>query len=67
MDSRITDLEIKLAHQENLISQLNEMMYRQNELISHLNKRISKLESQLQEISTAQIKPLSEESPPPHY
>lgn len=65
--NRITELEIRLTHQDELLEQLNQVV------ISQQNQ-IDKLETQLEQISKSSkvsngsgIKDISLEVPPPHY
>lgn len=64
---RITELEIKLAFTEKLVSELNEVLISQNNRIDSLIVKVEKHEEALTDLSPGHIKRSSEESPPPHY
>ena len=53
-----------LAHHEQLIEDLNEELIRQGKVIDHLILENKMLTEALKE---SNIKPQSEETPPPHY
>lgn len=62
--TRLMELEIAAAHQAKMLDDLNEMVIKQGRLIELLQKQNKRLESLLtQDV----VKPLSEETPPPHY
>ena len=60
MDDRIVDLEIKLAYQERLITELDA-------LVRAFGERLEKAERELRElvVRAAPVGPANE--PPPHY
>lgn len=60
MEERVVDLEIKFAHQERLLEELHEVLYRQQTTIDALEKKIELLIQKLEP-----IKP--ENKKPPHY
>ena len=57
-------VEMALAHHEQLIDDLNEELIRQGKVIDHLILENKMLAEALKE---SNIKPQSEETPPPHY
>lgn len=65
MENRITDLEIRITHQESAIDELTHTILKQEELISKLQLELKDIRSQVQEVSI--IAHTSEETPPPHY
>ncbi|MBN2039165.1 MAG: SlyX family protein [Spirochaetes bacterium] len=67
IEERITKIEMKLAHQENTVSELNDVIYSQQRTIDKLTAQIMKLETALKSMSSSDIKDISEEVPPPHY
>ena len=67
MDERLTDLEVKLSFQENMIQDLNEVVIRQQHEIEKLQAEIRRIRSQLAVTDSPQIRKQSEEEPPPHY
>ena len=62
-DERLTDLEIRLTHQEDMIDELNKVIYRQQVKISDLEAILKELAIRLVDIESG--RPLNE--PPPHY
>ena len=67
MDSRIDDLEIRFTHQEAAVEELTRQVRAQEKVIGELRAQIKHLHSQLKSLSSSNVAPLSEESPPPHY
>ena len=65
METRITDLEIRITHQESAIDELTRTVLRQEELISKLQLELKNIRSQVNDVSI--IAHASEETPPPHY
>lgn len=64
MEQRIIDIEIILAEHEKTIEDLNEVVIKQAKIIDALTKQNRYILDVLDENG---IKPLSEETPPPHY
>ncbi len=62
-DERLTDLEIRLTHQEDMIDELNKVIYRQQVKISDLESLLKELAVRLVDIESG--RPLNER--PPHY
>lgn len=67
MENRITDLEIRLTHQEAAMEEMNGVLLAQHTLISSLQDDIKRLRRQLQDISTSNGGEPGIEPPPPHY
>lgn len=61
---RLIDLEVYVTSQDKMLEELNAEVLRQGKLIDVLVRDIKRLRTTQQESS---IKPLSEETPPPHY
>jgi SlyX protein len=59
LENRLTELEIKFTRQDDLLEQLNNVIYAQQKQIDELNKKIKVLESK------PALTPVNE--PPPHY
>lgn len=62
METRVTELEVKLAFTEDLLEALNQTVYRQQEQIDRLERQVREL---LQNLPTEQ-RSLRDELPP-HY
>ena len=64
MEERLTNIEICLAEQEKTLEDLNEEVLRLSKQISFLQMQLDRLKAEQEETL---VKPLSEETPPPHY
>ena len=67
MESRITDLEIRLTHQEAAIEEMNGVLLEQHQLIGVLRTELVTLQRQLRDIGSSGVTDASQEPPPPHY
>lgn len=67
MQDRITDIEIKLMHHENIIQQLNEVVTRQELEIETLRHDMQQMLRHLRTITPSLVRDVLEEEPPPHY
>lgn len=67
MESRLTNLEIRLTHQEAALEQINAVVIRQQSQLDALLRDITQLKRQLHETMPGNIASPSEETPPPHY
>ena len=66
MDSRITDLEIKISYAEDMVDELNRTVFRQQQQIDLLVAQINALREQVQADAPAEQRSLRDELPP-HY
>ena len=64
LEQRFIDIEINLANQEKMLEELNSVVIEQGKLIDILRKQNKILFEALKEDT---VKPLSEETRPPHY
>lgn len=64
-EDRFIDIEIKLAHQENLVESLNQTIYEQGRRIGQLEAMVTKLAEHIRNLREAGQGPLNEK--PPHY
>jgi len=64
-EDRFIDIEIKLAHQENLVESLNQTIYEQGRRIDQLETMVAKLAEHLRTLREAGQGPVNER--PPHY
>lgn len=64
LEEKIIDLEIYIANQEKMIQDLDKECIRMSKLIDTLLKQNKLIIEQLKE---SPVKPLSEETKPPHY
>lgn len=67
LENKITELEIHFAHQEQTIQTLNKIILEQQKTIENLHLRLSKMESEISDISYPEDKSSPEDQPPPHY
>lgn len=64
LEERLINIEMALANQERVIEDLNQVIIEQGRCLDYLQKQNQYL---LENIGTEAVKPLSEETPPPHY
>ena len=65
MENRLTDLEIRITHQEDSIDELTRTLLEQEKQIVKLKADLERVQKQLTTVSN--IASASEETPPPHY
>ncbi len=63
-DERMTELELRYLHQQELLEQLNDELVKANRTIEILEKRVVRLESTVEGLASAST-PGNEK--PPHY
>jgi len=66
-DARLTDLEIRITHQESPLQALNDVVAEQQQLITQLRKELEAMKARLRELSSSNVAAPWEEPPPPHY
>lgn len=66
MESRLTNLEIKVTYAEDMIDELNRTIYRQQQQIDFLISEIKGLRDQVQSALPNEPRSLRDEIPP-HY
>jgi SlyX protein len=64
-EDRFVDIEIKLAHQEDLVETLNQTIYQQARRIDQLEAMVAKLAEHVRNLRESAQSPLNER--PPHY
>ena len=62
--ARLEDLEVRLAHQEKMISDMNEIVTQQWRTIDLLERQLRQLREEMRNIAPTRD---GEEPPPPHY
>ena len=67
LENRVTELEIKLMHQDEHIETLSETIIAQNRQIDGLLLKIEILEKRVKAMGEAQVADQKDETPPPHY
>lgn len=66
MESRITELEIKISYAEDLVDELNRTVFRQQRQIDQLLAEVRVLRQQMQAAAPSEARNLRDEIPP-HY
>lgn len=66
MESRITELEIKISYTEDLVEELNRTVFRQQQQIDLLAKELRSLRDQVQSGQPQEFRSLRDDIPP-HY
>lgn len=67
LETRITELESRVAFQEDAIDQLSDTVARQAKEIDTLTRMIKILNKNLESLSTGSVIDGGSEPPPPHY
>ena len=67
IEQRLTDLEIRITHQEATLETLNDVIVRQQQLIDSLSNELRSTRKRLNELDTSADIPVRPEPPPPHY
>lgn len=67
MESRLTDLEIRYAHQEETLEAFNETLLLQQRSIEALRAEMERMKQQMRGLNAGEMASPSEETPPPHY
>lgn len=64
--ARLTDLEIRLAHQERTIEELSDVVAAQGRAVDLLTERLRLLTERVRELESWRPSP-ADDRPPPHY
>jgi SlyX protein len=67
MQERVTELEIKLAHNEQALNELSDVLYRQQQLIDRLEQRMEALQQRVETGNADGADPDATDEKPPHY
>jgi SlyX protein len=67
VDNRLTEIEIKLAHIEQSLNELSDVMYRQQGLIERLEQGYDNLRQRLQREAEGGAATSPTDEKPPHY
>jgi SlyX protein len=67
MDDRLTEIEIKLAHIEQSLNELSDVMYRQQGLIERLEQGYDHLRQRIQTEGEDGTETSPADDKPPHY
>ena len=66
-EDRFVDLEIKLAHQEDMVESLNQVVYQQSKRIDQLEDLLHKLAAHVRDSSAGSGNAGPAHEVPPHY
>ena len=66
-DSRLEEVEARLAHQENTINELSAVIYRQQQQLDKLQRGYATLVSRVKELLAIADSENHTDTPPPHY
>lgn len=66
MESRLTEIEIKISYTEDLVDELNRTVFRQQQQIDLLIAEVRALREQVQNVAPPEQRSLRDEIPP-HY
>ena len=66
-EDRLIDLEIRIARQDDLLDELNQVIYKQQKKIDELESLCAALASQVKQLRQMSDEPSGGHEPPPHY
>ncbi len=67
MENDITDLQIRVTHQESTLEALNQVIIQQQKAIDQLTLTVSQLSERMRSMADSNIADPAQETPPPHY
>ncbi|KPJ94499.1 MAG: hypothetical protein AMJ55_06290 [Gammaproteobacteria bacterium SG8_15] len=67
LEERLTEIESRVAFQDDTIQQLNDVIVRQQHDIEQLTEELQLLKQQMQSLAPSLVVDQSQETPPPHY
>lgn len=66
-ETRITELEVQLAHQTTMVDELSDMVAKQWDEIDLLKKQLNRMTGRLEQVEQTMPKSSGDDQPPPHY
>ena len=66
-EKKIVELEEKIAYLQNMLDDLNMVVFRQGKLIDKLNLETKELKTKLQDFNDSQSNQTVNDDKPPHY
>lgn len=66
-ENRFFELETRIAYQDRTIAELDSIVIDLRRQVDLLSSRFAQIEEQVRSAGASHIRPLDEESPPPHY
>jgi len=67
MQDRLTEIEIKIAHMEQSLGELSDVLYRQQSLLDRLELRFNELRQRVSVTADGQENSDPTDEKPPHY
>lgn len=67
MEDRLIELETRLAFQDHVVQELNDVVVRQQREIEGLRRDIEILRNQMKTLAPSLVENRADEAPPPHY
>ena len=67
LEERLTEIESRVAFQDDTIQQLNDVIIRQQQDIELLTEELQMLKQQMQTLAPSLVVDQAQETPPPHY
>ncbi|OOF36804.1 SlyX family protein [Rodentibacter heidelbergensis] len=67
LENRITELETKVAFQEQLLEELNQALVQQQFDMDRMQLQLRYMANKLKDFQPSNIASQAEETPPPHY
>ena len=67
LEERIAELETTVAFQDDALKQMSDVMARQQHELAILQGALRILHERMKTLQPEVVRPLSEETPPPHY
>ena len=67
LEDKISDLEYKMAFQEQTVDELNDALSQQQLLITNMQVQMKFMVGKMKTMDTSSMADASEETPPPHY
>ena len=67
LETDIEELQIQVAFQENLVTQLNEIVTRQDGQILLMQRQLELLSEKLKRVDQGGLGDMKADEPPPHY
>jgi len=67
IEKRVTELECRIAIQEDLLQTLNQQMHEYQQVIQKLQLELEQHASWIKHLTSTNLANQSEETPPPHY
>jgi SlyX protein len=67
VESRLTELEMRIAHHERMAEDLSSVILEQGRTIDLLNERVRRLIGRMRELEAGWDRSPQDDKPPPHY